>query len=570
MIFSNYDEGNDGMNKKQRLAGFRQSAGAATVGGLLREKADTQGDTPALVFHQRGASYTYRDFNHISRQAAKGLLALGADRGEHAAIWAPNSPKWLFVLFACAKAGVPLVAVNTNYRTFELEYALKQSDASVLFLADGAGQGGEYLEAIYEICPELKTTRPGELKAGRLPKLRNVVFLGEGKKPGMFSWEELLTAGEAVAGQELDAREQSIAPGDLFTIMYTSGTTGAPKGAMLTHGAYVGNSAAIAERQGLTPQDVVCLPLPFFHAFGCLVIISAVCAGSVIAPVERFRARDMLRVMADCRATAVSGTPTMFVAALEELAARPYDLSALRGGSIGGAPCPPELVMAVVEKMGASEFGVVYGSTECLITIMNTPDASLEDRAGTIGRVLPDIELKIVDPRTGQNVPAGAPGELCIKGPTMMKGYYKAPENTAETIDAGGWLHSGDLVCADENGFYRAAGRIKDLIIRGGENIYPAEIEEFLLTHPKVGDCQVVGIPCPYYGEDTVAFVRLKAGWTATPLELKRYCRERIASNKVPAHFFITEQYPLTASGKVQKFKLREMAVQMLAEREKP
>ncbi len=555
------------MNEKPRLVELK-STSAVTVGSLLQEKADSQGDSTALVYHQRNKSYTYRDFNCISRQVAKGLLALGTARGEHVAVLAPNLPEWLFVLFGCAKAGAPLVTVNTNYRTFELEYTLKQSDAAMLFLADGAGQQGEYLEAIYEICPELKTAQPGELKAVRLPELRNVIFLGEEKQPGMFSWEEFLTKGEDVNDGELDTREQALKPDDVFTIQYTSGTTGVPKGAMLTHGAYINNSAAIAQRQRLSPQDTVCIPLPFFHAYGYLTIISAITAGSVIAAVERFRAQDMLLVMENCRATAVSGTPTMFVAALEEMSVRPYDLSALRSGNMAGAPCPPELVKAVVEKMGVGEFGVLYGSTECLITIMNTPDAAIEHRTGTMGRAMPGIELKIVDPRTGQETPAGIQGELCIKGPTMMKGYYKMPEATAKTIDAGGWFHSGDLVSAGEDGFYRITGRIKDMIIRGGENIYPAEIEEFLFTHPKVKDSQVVGIPCPYYGEDTVAFVRLKPGQTATPIELKRYCRERIALNKVPAHFFFIEQYPQTASGKVQKFKLREMAIQMVAERE--
>ncbi len=544
-----------------------QTAGTVTAGKLLEEQAGIRGDSPSLIFQQRNKSYTYSEFNHIARQVAKGLLASGIARGEHVALWAPNLPEWLFVLFGCAKAGAPLVAVNTNYRAYELEYVLKQSDATTLFLADGAGQPGEYLAAIYEICPELKTARPGQLKAGRLPELRNVIFLGEEKHPGMFSWTEFLNRGADICNQELAERENALEPGDVFTLLYTSGTTGVPKGAMLTHANFVINAFATAGRQGLTPEDSVCIPLPFFHAYGCVAVMAAVAAGSVIAAVEQFRARDMLRIMESNRATAVCGTPTMFVAALEELSKRPYDLSCLRGGNVSGAPSPPELVKAVVEKMGAREFGVLYGSTEAIISIMNHPDAALEHRAGTIGRAMPDVELKIIDPRTGQEVPAGVQGELCVKSPAMMKGYYKMPESTAKTIVAGGWMQSGDLACADENGFYRITGRINDVIIRGGENIYPAEIEEFLFTHPKVKDSQVVGIPCSYYGEDTVAFVRLKPGETATPLELKRYCRKRIALNKVPTYFIFVDQYPQTASGKAQKFKLREMAVQMLAEK---
>lgn len=542
-----------------------QTAGTVTAGRLLEKQAGTRGDSPALAFHQRNESYKYSEFDHIARQVAKGLLALGIARGEHIALWAPNLPEWLFVLFGCAKAGAPLVAVNTNYRAYELEYVLKQSDATTLFLAGGAGQPGGYPAAVYDICPELKTARPGQLKAGRLPELRKVVFLGEEKHPGMFSWTEFLNRGADIGEQELAIREESLEPGDAFTIQYTSGTTGVPKGAMLTHTAYVINAFATTGRQGLTPEDTVCIPLPFFHAYGCIAVMAAVAAGAAIAAVEQFRARDMLRIMETCRATAVSGTPTMFVAALEELSKRPYDLSCLRGGNVSGAPSPPELVKAVAEKMGAREFGVLYGSTEAIISIMNHPDASLEHRAGTIGRAMPDVELKIIDPRTGQEVPAGVQGELCVKSPSTMKGYYKMPEATAKAIDARGWLHSGDLACADANGFYRITGRLKDVIIRGGENIYPAEIEEFLFTHPKIKDSQVVGIPCSYYGEDTVAFVRLKQGQTATPLEIKRYCRERIALIKVPTYFIFVDQYPQTASGKVQKFKLREMAVEMLA-----
>ncbi len=544
-----------------------QTAGTVTAGKLLEEQAGIWGDSPALIFHQRKKSYTYSEFNHIARQVGKGLLASGITRGEHVALWATNLPEWLFVLFGCAKAGAPLVAVNTNYRAYELEYVLKQSDATTLFLADGAGQPGEYLAAIYEICPELKTARPGQLKAGRLPELRNVIFLGEEKHPGMFSWTEFLNRGADIGANDLAERENTLAPGDVFTILYTSGTTGVPKGAMLTHANFVINAFAIATRQGLTPQETVCIPMPFFHVASCSIIMAAVAAGSVIAAIKRFRAQDMLQVIETCRATAVYGIPTMYVAALEELSTRPYDLSSLRGGIIGGAPCPPELIKAVVEKMGARELCMAYGLTEAIVSILNPHTAALEQLSSPTGQAMPDVELKIIDPRTGQEVPAGVQGELCVKSPAMMKGYYKMPESTAKTIVAGGWMQSGDLACADENGFYRITGRINDVIIRGGENIYPAEIEEFLFTHPKVKDSQVVGIPCSYYGEDTVAFVRLKPGETATPLELKRYCRERIALNKVPTYYIFVDQYPLTASGKAQKFKLREMAVQMLAEK---
>ena len=330
---------------------------------------------------------------------------------------------------------------------------------------------------------------------------------------------------------------------------------------MLSHSAYLVNSAAIAERQGLKPDDVNCVPLPFFHAYGCLMILATLASGGTVAALERFRARDMLEVMESCSATAVSGTPTMFVAALAELSNRNYDLSSLRGGNMAGAFCPPELVREVVERMG-----VLYGSTEGLVSLMNAPSASLAQRIGTVGNAMPGYEAKIVDPQSGDGeLSEGVQGELCIRGSSMMRLYYKMEETTSKTLDAEGWLHSGDLASCDSAGFYRITGRIKDMIIRGGENIYPAEIEAFLLTHPKVMDSQVVGIPCDYYGEDIVAFLRLKREQSAKALEMKRFCRERIAINKVPVMFFFVDQFPLTASGKVQKFKLKELAIANMA-----
>ncbi|MBP2663731.1 MAG: acyl-CoA synthetase (AMP-forming)/AMP-acid ligase, partial [Firmicutes bacterium] len=327
------------------------------------------------------------------------------------------------------------------------------------------------------------------------------------------------------------------------------------------------NAFETAKYQGLTPQDISCIPLPFFHAYGCIAVMAAVAAGAAIAVIEQFNAQELVKTLEGCQATAVCGTPTMFVAALEELSHHCYDLSSLRGGNMAGAFCPPQLVQAVVDKLGAREFGILYGSTEAIISIMNRWDDSLEHRINTLGQALPEVELKIVDPQTGETVAAGTAGELCIKSPSRMKGYYKMPEATAQAIDSAGWLHSGDLACIDTEGYCRITGRIKDMIIRGGENVYPAEIEEFLTTHPKIKDAQVVGIPCEYYGEEVVAFVRLQAGQSATPLEIKRYCRERIAIHKVPAQFLFVEQYPQTASGKVQKFKLRELAIQLLSEK---
>ncbi len=383
----------------------------------------------------------------------------------------------------------------------------------------------------------------------------------------MFTWQEFLANSNTISDEELILRENTVTGEDIFTIQYTSGTTGTPKGAMLTHSNYVTNAFAIAKCQGLVKQDISCIPLPFFHAYACIAIMSAIAVGATIAVIERFSAQELLRTIEGCQATAVCGTPTMFVAALEEMTKHHYNLSSLRGGNIAGAPCPPQLVNDVIEKMGAREFGIIYGTTETIISTMNRWDASLEHRIGTLGQALPEVELKIMNPQTGEEAPLGDAGELCIKSPSKMKGYYNMPEATAQGIDPAGWYHSGDLVYMDNQGYYHITGRIKDMIIRGGENVYPAEIEDFLYTHPKIKDAQVVGIPCEYYGENIVAFVRLQEGETATPLEIKRYCREKIAIHKVPAQFFFVNQYPQTASGKVKKFMLREMAIQMLKEK---
>ena len=547
-------KGNDAAMSGVFHAKAREMHGQMTVGSLATAQAQAFADKPALLFPRRQLTYTFGELEHNAREVAAGLIALGVARGEHAALWAPNLPEYLSVVFGCAKAGAPLVLVNTNYQKFDLEQALRQADVTTLFIADGAARPGEYLDIIREICPEL-------------PALRQIIFLGGERQPGMLAWPEFLTLAAGTAEDAIDAREKTVEPEDIFLIQHTSGTTGVPKGAMMTHASYVLNMCAVIECQDLTADDCICVPLPFFHIYGTIMVLAFLAAGAAVAPVERFQARAMLEAIETCRATQVCGTPTMYVAALKELETRQYDLSSLQGGTISGAYCSPELVKAVVEKMGARSFGVIFGMTEALCT-MCRPTDPLHRRSGTVGRIMPDRELKIVDPQTGETAPTDGVGELCVRGAPVIGGYYRMPEATAQIIDQEGWLHSGDLFRVDAEGYYSVVGRLKDLIIRGGENIYPTEVEEFLQTHPKVADAQVVGIPCDYFGEEVVAFVRLKPGCTATSLELKRHCRQHIALEKVPAKVFFVEQYPLTASGKVQKFKLREMAVRLMAEAE--
>ncbi len=530
----------------------RLSVTDLTLGDFLQRRALLFPDKPAVIYPLRGLTISFAELHAQAGQVAAALLALDLKPGEHAAIWAPNVPEYLTVEFGAARVGIPLVMINTNYKAFELEYALGQSDTVLLFMADGAARPGEYIETLQAV-------------RSRLPKLRQVVLFGESTVAALLSWRQFLAGAAQVAAVDLAQRQAMVRPDDIFTLQYTSGTTGAPKGAMVNHFAYLRNPLAMAERQGLRPGDITCVPLPFFHAYGCLVIFSALVFGGAVAVVERFIAPDFLKVMELSGASQVTGTPTMFVAAREELKSQPYELSSLRGGNGAGAVCAPELVRFVIETMGARDFCILYGSTEVLGATFTAPGDPLEQRLGSVGRVLPGYEAKIIDPKTGETLPANTQGELCIRGSSIMAGYYNMPEQTRKALDPDGWLHSGDLAGMDEQGFVSITGRIKDLIIRGGVNIYPAEIEAFLQTHPQVADAQVVGVPCEYYGEEPACFIRLKRGETVSSLELKKYCRERIAIHKVPVSFFFVDEYPLTASGKVQKFKLRELAVQQLA-----
>ena len=525
-----------------------------TLGDFLQRRALLFPDKPALIYPLRELTISFAELHAQAGQVAAALLAIGMQPGEHAAIWAPNVPEYLAVEFGAARVGVPLVMINTNYKAFELEYALGQSDTVLLFMADGAARPGEYIETLQQV-------------RSRLPKLRQVVLFGESPAADILPWRQFLAGAATVTAVNLAQRQAQVKPDDIFTLQYTSGTTGAPKGAMVNHFAYLRNPLAMAERQGLRSDDITCVPLPFFHAYGCLVIFSALYFGGAVAVLERFVAPNFLKVLEQSRASQVTGTPTMFVAAREEMKSQPYDLSSLRGGNGAGAVCAPELVRFVIEKMGAHEFCILYGSTEVLGATFTAPGDPLEQRLGSVGRVLPGYEAKIIDPKTGGNLPANTHGELCIRSSSIMTGYYNMPDQTRKALDPDGWLHSGDLAGMDEQGFVAITGRIKDLIIRGGVNIYPAEIEAFLQTHPQVADAQVVGVPCEYYGEEPVCFIRLKRGETVSSLELKKYCRERIAIHKVPVCFFFVDEYPLTASGKVQKFILRELAVQKLAEK---
>ncbi|BBB89966.1 MAG TPA: AMP-binding protein [Methylomusa anaerophila] len=543
--------------------------GKITIGQLVDLMAKENTENEALVYPDLGLRYTYEQFRQVCNRTAKGLMKLGVQRGEHIAIWATNVPEWVTTQFGSAKMGAVMVTVNTNYKIFELEYLLKQSDATTLILIKGT-RNSDYVSMVYELCPELYHCKPGQLKSERLPFLKNVILIDEERQPGMFAWDDLMEMGREVTDGELAARQASLNADDAVNMQYTSGTTGFPKGVMLTHYNLIGNACSLAECLNFTNKDRLCIPVPFFHCFGCVLgTMTCVVAGAAMVPVVVFNPVKVLEAIAKERCTAVHGVPTMFIMELEEMEKAPYDTSSLRTGIMAGSPCPIEVMKKVVEKMGMREITITYGQTEASpgITMTRTDDP-LELRVATVGRALTNVEVKIVDPETGREVPPGVQGELFSRGYNTMKGYYKMPEATAAAIDQDGWLHTGDLAVMDENGYCKITGRLKDVIIRGGENIYPREIEEFLYTHPQIKDVQVVGVPSAKYGEEVMAFIQLKPGETLTADEIRNYCRDKIARYKIPKYVEFIESYPTTASGKIQKYKLREQVLDLLGLRD--
>ncbi len=536
-----------------------------TVGELMDIQAGNYPDNDALVYADRGLRYTYKEFNEICRMAAKGFMKMGIKKGDHIAIWATNVPEWVITQFATGKMGAVMVTVNTNYKLFELEYLLKQSDSTTLILIDG-WKDSSYTGMINDLCPELKDAEPGKLNSQRLPMLKNVVYIGDNCPPGMFSWDQLMKMGADVPDDELDERQDSLDPDDVVNMQYTSGTTGFPKGVMLTHKNIINNAIAIANCMNFTDQDRLCIPVPFFHCFGCVLgTMTCVVSGAAMVPLVSYNPVQVLKTIEKERCTAVHGVPTMFIAELSLPDFDKYDLSSLRTGIMAGSPCPIETMKQVVDRMGAKEITITYGQTEASPAItMTRVDDPVELRVTTVGRSIPGVEVKIVDPETGEEVPRGVQGELCARGYNVMKGYYKMPEATVAAIDKDGWLHTGDLATMDENGYCKITGRVKDMIIRGGENIYPREIEEFLYTHPQIVDVQVVGVPDIKYGEEVMAYIRLREGAKMTEKDVKVYCEGKIARYKIPRYVQFVDEFPMTASGKIQKYKLREMAIEIL------
>ncbi len=536
-----------------------------TVGGLLADVAARHPDQPAVAYMEPPYHRTYREFLSDVDAVARGLLAIGVKKGDHVAVWATNRPEWLILLFATARIGVILVTVNTSYKVFEFEYLLRQSDSTTLVLIQGY-KDSDYVGILDEVCPELARCAPGRLESVRLPLLRRVVCIDPVPHAGTFSWKDLVALGDSVDPCEVERIGASLSPHDVINMQYTSGTTGFPKGVMLTHFNIVNNGLQIGDCMRLSTADRLLIPVPFFHCFGLVLsILACVTHASTMVPLDYFQPSKCLQAIQAERCTGMNGVPTMFIAVLDHPDFAKFDLSTLRTGIMAGSPCPVEVMKQVVTRMHVSEITIAFGQTESSPVCTQTrTDEALEDRVATVGRALPGIECRIVDPATNEEVPFGCTGEFVVRGYNIMKGYYKMPEATAAAIDADGWLHTGDLSVRDDRGYYKITGRIKDMIIRGGENLYPKEIEELLYTCPDVKDVQVVGVPSRKYGEEVLACIVLKDGSTATEESIQEYVRTRMARHKTPRFVRFVDSFPMTASGKVQKYKIREWAVELL------
>lgn len=538
-----------------------------TIGEVLQRTAGRHPENEALVVKHQSVRYTYREFQEIVRRAARGLMELGVEKGDRVAIWATNYAEWVITQFATAYVGAILVNINPAYRVYELEYALKQSETQTLLLIKGF-RDSDYVSMLYDVCPEARRARPGELKSEKLPYLRNLIFIGEEEKPaGMLGWADLMAMGDEVSDEALDERAASLGFDDPINIQYTSGTTGFPKGALLTHHNIVNNALFIGQSMNVTARDRICIPVPFYHCFGMVLgnMVCVVNGATMVIPAEYFDPLATLETVHQERCTALYGVPTMFIAELEHPEFERFDLRCLRTGIMAGSPCPIELMKKVVERMHCREMTIAYGLTEASPVITQTrAEDPIEWRVTTVGRPLPYTEVKIIDPQTGQIVPRGVQGELCTRGYLVMKGYYNNPEATRAAIDEDGWLHTGDLATMDERGYIKITGRVKDMIIRGGENIYPREVEEFLYTHPKISQVHVIGVPDAKYGEEVMAWIQLKPGEEATAEEIREFCRGKIARYKIPKYIKFVDAFPMTVTGKIQKFKMREMAVKEL------
>jgi len=522
-----------------------------TIGDNLAATVARYPDNEALVVPYQNVRLTYSEFAAEVDRVARGLLAFGLKTGDRVGIWSPNNAEWVVIQYATARMGAILVNINPAYRTSELEYALNQSGCRFLISAQ-TFLSSDYRKMIAEVTP-------------LVPDLERILFLGSD------AWDELLAQAEKVSQETLEEIAAGLDPDDPINIQYTSGTTGFPKGATLSHVNILNNGFFVGEMCRYTSEDRVCIPVPFYHCFG-MVLGNLACTthgATIVVPGARFQPDLVLQTVNDEKCTSLYGVPTMFIAALEHPDVAGFDLSTLRTGIMAGSPCPVEVMKRVISDFNMTEVTIAYGMTETSpVSTQTAPDDDIERRVGTVGRIHPHVEVKIVDPDTGRTVERGESGELCTRGYSVMIGYWNDPDRTAEAIDEDGWMHTGDLATMDDEGYVNIVGRIKDMIIRGGENVYPREIEEFLYTHPDIVDAQVIGVPDVKYGEEIMAWVTMREGGELTDEELRAYCKGKIAHYKVPRYIRFVPEFPMTVTGKVQKFKMREMAIDDLGLRE--
>lgn len=536
-----------------------------TIPAMFADTVSRFGPREAAVFRQFDKRYTYYDLDRAVDAFAAGLLSLGLERGDRIGIWSPNRPEWLITQFATARIGLVMVNINPAYRLSELEYALNKVGCKALVTA-AAFKSSDYLGMIRTLAPEVDTCAPGRLAAAKLPTLKIVIRMGAEKSPGMFNFDQVSSLAGPAQMMRLDAISRALDPDDPINIQFTSGTTGAPKGATLTHYNIVNNAAFTVRAMGFGEADRLCIPVPLYHCFGMVLgTLGCVTAGAaMVFAGEAFEAGATLEAIVAERCTAVYGVPTMFVAMLDHPEFSSRDYSSLRTGMMAGAPCPIEVMRRVVKDMHMPEVTIGYGMTETSpISFQSGRDDALDDRVSTVGRIHPHVEVKIVD-EDGRTVAVGAQGELCTRGYSVMRGYWNDEARTREAVDPGGWMHTGDLAALDERGYCRIVGRGKDMVIRGGENLYPREIEEFLYSHPKVAEVQVFGVPDPTYGEELAAWIVLQPGEQASEDEIRDHCRGRIAHYKIPKYVRFKSELPMTVTGKPQKFLMRKAMVEEL------
>ena len=537
-----------------------------TLGEWVEYWAEKTPDKDYIVYADRGLRFTWKQFDERVNHLAKGMLAIGIEKGTHVGLWATNVPDWLTFLYACARIGAVCVTVNTNYKQNELEYLCEHSDMHTLCIIDGTWEC-DYVDMTYKMLPELKTCQRGKLQSDRFPKMKNIIYIGQEKHRGMYNTAEILLLGSSISDEKLIEAKKQVNCHDVVNMQYTSGTTGFPKGVMLTHYNIANDGFFTGEHMGFTSNDKLCVCVPLFHCFGVvLATMNCLTHGCTQVMVEKFDPLVVLASVHQERCTALYGVPTMFIAELNHPMFNMFDLTCLRTGIMAGSLCPVELMRQVSDKMHMT-ITSVYGLTETSPGMTQTTiHDSFEKRCTTVGRDYPFVEVQVIDPESGEICPPGVQGEMCCRGFNVMKGYYKNPSATAEIIDKNGFLHSGDLGVKDEDGYYRITGRIKDMIIRGGENIYPREIEEFLYHLEGVSDVQVAAVPSKKYGEEVGAFIILKEGAKLEPEDVRDYCKGKIARYKIPKYVFFVDSFPLTGSGKIQKYKLKELSLKLCEE----